>query len=176
MTLVEVMIATAIFGISLASVFGLIRFMYRTAIDNVAEGVALHAAEGIMDQIRVMPYETFLLNAARAQPGTSAVPLLRYRPATASGTIAQLVTQNLSVNGTVFAPLPNVDLSVTLSTSFALTSEVPLDISTRLLIHEYAGADFSHGVTVELIYRYRSAPDRNYHTRTLRTFIAQSVS
>ena len=57
MTLIEVLVALAMFSIVFGGIFGMARLMYKTSMSNVAEGVALHAAEGILEQMRAMTYD-----------------------------------------------------------------------------------------------------------------------
>lgn len=177
MTLVEIMIALTLFGISAGGLVSMATMMHKTAISNVADSVALHAAEGIMEQIRIMPYEEVLLKAATAPAGTTELALNRYVPAQANGTPAQIVPQEITVNGAAPVELLNVDLATTVNANYVITSSVRLPVGVRVLLREVKDANFAQGITVELIYSYRyRASDAQPSQHTLRTFIAKSVT
>lgn len=176
MTLVEIMIALLLFGMSVGGLFSMTTMMHRTSVSNVADSVALQAAEGIMEQVRIMPYAN-LQAAAAAAPGTSTLTFNRYVPAQSDGTAARIDPQEIRVNSAAPVLLDNVDLSTAVNANYVITSHVRLPLGVRLLIREIEHGNFARGVAVELVYTYRyRTTDAQESTHTLRTFIARSVT
>lgn len=177
MTLIEIMIALAVFGMTIGGLVSSMTLMHKSSISNVTDSVALHAAEGIMEQIRVMPYESRLLVAAQATPGTITLPLNRYVPAQTDGTPAQINPQDIPVNTTTGVDLENVNQATTVNAKYVVTGNVHLPINVRILLRPVNDVNFARGLTVELIYTYRyRSSDTTPVSHTLRTFIPKSVS
>lgn len=194
-TLVEVMVAAAIFAVGLLGLFGIGRMMHRTSLTSVADGIALHAVEGLMEQLRVQPYEDVLINAARATPGSVSIPVRRYQGANARlGTAGQMVEQLIMVNPPAsnairtstytdgsgkqisytsftkdgFTTLEGVNLSTTLNSKFAVVEEQPMKLRVKILMSEVRDVNFATGVTIEVIYEYHgSRPDQPDSTSML---------
>ncbi len=180
MTLIEVMIALAIFAIAAGGIISASGMAHRTSVSNVADDIALHAAEGIMEQIRIMPCDPTLYALADAVSGSKAseIAIIRYVPAM-SGLGAQAASQSIPANTAGPVPLNNVTLNATLDSKSVQTAAATLPMSVRILIKRATGV--TAGVTVELIYfRYRSSADRDNaaepaSVHTLRTFIPAAL-
>lgn len=199
LTLVEIMVAAAIFGFAILGVFGMGRLMHRTAVDNVSDGVATQIVEGMMEQLRAQPYQATLLPAAQDQTGATRITFRRYQSATSAGVAGTLTSQDIPINsppgkattyaytditgasrtGTVnaagYTPLDGVNLSVKLDGNYAVSSEVPMDLSVRIVMMPVNDANFANGVTVELFYNYRAGPSDPYTNRVIRTFISKAI-
>ena len=199
LTLVEVMVAAAVFGFAVLGVFGMGRMMHRTAIDNVSDGVATQVVEGIMEQIRAQPYQTTLVPASKDTSGATRITFHRYQSAKSSGAAGTLTSQDIPINssaanagsysyadinavaktGTIdatgFVTVDGVNLAVKLDNNYAITSDVPMDLAVRIVMTPVNDANFANGVTVELFYRYRAGPTDGYTNRVIRTFISKAI-
>lgn len=182
MTLIEVMIALAIFGITAGGIVSASGLAHRTSVENVADSVALHTAESIMEQLRIMPYENTLLPAC-ASTGALTLPIDRYVPANTLSA-AKIETQNIAVNTTDPVYVEHVTLSATLNANTVQVSTANLPLGVRVLLKEKT-ENGAPGITVELIYyRYRALPANTSaamktatpaSVHTLRTFIPKSL-
>lgn len=187
MTLVETMVAMAVFSVALLSVFNVGGMMYKASIDNVAAGEALHAAEGIMEQIRAQPYQAVLVPASQSTDGSYQMLVYSYFPAT-SVAAAEWKSIKIPVNAkdhyfvdgvslgnqgkyTLGGPLNNI------ITGYQVTSAVPLDFRVKLNVTKISDGNLARGVTVELFYKFSDRPigAGPYHDRVLRTFIPEQI-
>lgn len=180
MTLIEVMIALAIFGIAAGGIVSTSSLAHRTAIENIADSIALHTAESIMEQIRIMPYESTLLPLCGT---TGTLEIDRYVPANI-GSPAKIETQSIQVNRPYPVYLKNVTLSSSINANSVQISSANLPMAVRIIINE-ATTTNAPGITVELIYyRYRTISSTSpmalnattpIAIHALRTFIPKSL-
>lgn len=178
MTLIEVMIALAIFALAAGGIISASSMAHRTSVDNVANSVALHTAESIMEQIRIMPYEATLLPAFKPPAGvaTSPLPIDRYLPETAAGTPAELARQPIPVNTATPVCVEHVTLSTTLNHTGVQVAAADLPLGVRILMDETT-TNGATGITVELIYsRYRAITGATTAERTAAMQTATPVS
>lgn len=180
MTLMEVMIALAIFGITAGGIVCASGLAHRTSVENIADSVALHTAESIMEQIRIMPYEaTLLKSCVNATP----LPIDRYVPANTGGA-AKISTQIIPVNTDDPIYVEHVTLGAALNDKTVQVATANLPMGVRILLRN-ATNNGAPGITVELIYyRYRTLSAKTsaalkaatpVAVRTLRTFIPKSL-
>lgn len=193
--MIEVMVSAAIFAFALLGLFGMGRMMQRSAVNNVADGVALHAVEGMMEQLRVLPYEAVLLPAAQVPPALPlgqkwVVSLKRYQPPRAGGVAGKQVEQLIPINTTGadkgittytdkdgekrkctidaegYVMVDDVNMASTLNSTFAVVTQQPMKLKVRILMYEVKDANFATGVTLEILYKYQAAPPGTPDTDT----------
>ena len=182
MTLVEILIAATMFAIVSWSLFATARLMYKTAMSNLADGVALHAAEGALEQIRVLPYDSSTIGspglkqlAASTSGSPVGISLNYFSTPNATSSVPQLLTQSIASNAATYATFSGAAISG--SYSNGKIQQTPLDLQVRILVNERAtDVNFGAGITVEVYYRYRVYKKDAYVTRVLRTFVARGVS
>lgn len=197
-TLAEVMVAVAIFGFALLGVFSIGRLMHRSAMSNVADGIALHAVEGMMEQIRSMPYDAMLSPAAQDGTGTRSVDFIRYQSATTAGVVAGPVNQKIYINTTGsnagayeytdvngvkrvttvnkdgYMAVDGINLSTQLTSTFVVQNQSPMVFEVRVVMTP-KDANFASGIAVELFYRYKTNPSDDYKNHVMRTFIPRFI-
>lgn len=196
-SLAEVMVAVAIFGFALLGVFSIGQLMHKSAMSNLADGIALHAVEGMMEQIRSMPYDEVLAKGAAKQDGSFAIDFVRYQSASA-GTVAGPVNQKIyvntssankgeytyvDINGTTrstkvdkdgFIAIDGINISTQLNEKFLVQGQSPMifEVKMNLAIKDQ---NFAAGIAVELFYRFKTNPSDAYNSHVIRTFIPRFI-
>lgn len=191
-TLVEVMVAVALFAFGLLGVFSIGQLMHRSSMSNLADGIALHAVEGMMEQIRAMPYDNVLAKAA-TDPKNNPLDFIRYKSATnteAAGPVSQKIYANttaadagkttftdsnkkdwpITVNADGFMVVEGINLSTQLNDKFIVQGQSPMIFEVRVVLTP-KDKDFAAGIAVEMFYRFKTNPGGDYKTHVVRTFI-----
>ena len=171
MTLAEVMVAAAIFGLGLLGVFDMTRLIYRTSIDNVSDGIALQAAESLMEQVWSMPYGTVISPGGQAPTNLT---FTRYQPPQSNGTPASQVQQTIPVNDNLYHVIDGITLATELDSDLRIKRDVPLDFQVKLTLSPNS-ENFANGTTVEIFYKYRLGQVEGYSERVLRAFIPRFI-
>lgn len=190
MSLIEVMVAVGMVGVAFGSIFGMARLMYRTAVANVSDGVALHSAEGILEQMRVLPYDNPASIAGSFDPSVGLKQLCRSSGAVYNVPVSYfsypdstnfykpaLEYQYFASNASGYVPIKGVSINGDYDSATGKSKQIPLDIQVRVLVNERTtDGNFGAGVMIELYYRYRTVNSADYTVRVLRTFVARGVS
>lgn len=203
LTLVESMMAFSVFGLTAGGVVSMATNLHAGAQGNAADATALHAMESVMEQLRVMPYDSVLKVAAESPasrtlylsqlvPGASlresrtpvkvTVPVNRgdyvpykYAPNSASSARNPFLADADAANGGVDLSMASaVQLGVETDRALNVISVARLGLETDLSLTKIENDSGARGVAVTLRYRYLR-DGKEQAERVLKTFVPQGV-